>query len=89
MDADDHADSGGEGGAVMATNQAAHGTIPDSPHVLAFTNVDRGMTPAVWDAVDQPTVTGVWEDVAEGSGPADRSGNVTGGFESSGRWRQT
>lgn len=73
----------------MAENPAAHGTVPDSPHVLASTNVRRGMTPAAWDSTKAPGIAGVWMDVAVGSGPADRDGNVTGDFGSSGRWEQT
>lgn len=74
----------------MAKNAAAGGTVPDSPHVLAATNVDRGDTPAVWDAVGRPSVTGAWAGVDDNSGPADLSGCVTGPFDSGpGRWEQT
>lgn len=73
----------------MAENVAARGPVHDSPHVMAATNVDRGDTPAQWNAVDSPSVTGAWKDINQGSGPADREGNTTGDFESSGRWKQT
>lgn len=73
----------------MAKNLAADGTIPDSPHVMAATNVDRGSTPAVWNAVGTPTRTGAWEGVDGESGPADRTGHATGAFDDYGRWLQT
>lgn len=62
----------------------------DSLHVMAATNVRRGMTPASWDATGAPGIAGKWLAVDAGSGPADRSGNATGDFESgSGYWQQT
>lgn len=62
----------------------------DSLHVKAFTNVRRGMTPATWDATDAAGIAGKWLAVDVESGPADRSGNATGDFESgSGVWQQT
>lgn len=74
----------------MATNPATEGTVPDSPHVMAATNVQRGDTPAVWNAVGSPGNTGAWEGVDDESGPADWTGNTTGGFETGpGRWQQT
>ena len=74
----------------MAENIAVNGPVPDSPHVLAATNVRRGMTPASWDATDAPGIAGVWLAVDMCSGPADREGNATGRFENGpGRWQQT
>lgn len=75
----------------MSSNVAATGPVEDSPHVLAATNVDRGDTPAVWDAVGQPSVTGRWKGVDSESGPADiATGLVNGSFEAGpGRWEQT
>lgn len=75
----------------MSSNVAADGPVKDSPHVMAATNVDRGDTPAVWDAVDRPSVTGRWQGVDDESGPADiATGQVTGSFETGpGRWQQT
>jgi hypothetical protein len=65
-------------------------TVVTSPHVMAATGIDRGMTPAVWNAVAQPSVTGLWKGVDMESGPADiATGHVTGCFESAGRWEQT
>lgn len=62
----------------------------DSPHVMAATNVRRGMTPATWDATDAPSIAGKWASVDVDSGPAGRDGDVTGDFESGpGRWEQT
>jgi hypothetical protein len=69
------------------------GTTTDpenSPHVMAFTGVDRGATPAVWNAVGSPSVTGQWQGVDRESGPADRTGHATDCFEEGpGRWQQT
>lgn len=76
----------------MADNPAADESVhlPDSPHVLAATNVRRGMTPASWDATDAPHIAGVWMAVDTDSGPADREGNATGRFEAGpGKWKQT
>ena len=74
----------------MASNKAINTVLPDSPHVIAATNVRRGMTPAAWDSTDAPDIAGVWLTVDTGSGPADRSGNVTGDFDSGpGLWQQT
>lgn len=62
----------------------------DSPHVLAATNVRRGMTPATWDSTGAPGIAGKWETVTDGSGPADREGNATGDFpDGPGGWQQT
>lgn len=62
----------------------------NSPHVMAFTGVDRGATPAVWNAVGNPSVTGPWRGVDRESGPADRTGHATECFEAGpGRWMQT
>jgi hypothetical protein len=77
----------------MSVNKAGvnpNTTIADSPHVVAATNVRRGMTPAVWDATDAPDIAGKWMNVDEASGLADCSGNVTGDFEDGpGNWQQT
>ena len=74
----------------MSGNPAAAGPVPDSPHVIAATNVRRGATPAVWNAVGSPGGTAPWTGVDDESGPADRTGNVTGDFETGpGRWQQT
>lgn len=57
---------------------------------MAATGVDRGATPAVWNAVDAPSTTGFWDGVDVESGPADLTGHVTGCFETGpGRWEQT
>jgi hypothetical protein len=62
----------------------------NSPHVMTATGVDRGDTPAVWNAVGKPTVTGPWDGVDDESGPADLEGHVTGPFDSGpSRWQQT
>lgn len=74
----------------MSGNPAAGGPVQTSPHVMSATGVDRGDTPAVWDAVGKPSRTGLWKGVDMESGPADREGNVTGDFENGpGRWLQT
>jgi hypothetical protein len=77
----------------MARGCQTSGTAPPpplSPHVMAATGVDRGDTPAVWNAVDQPSVTGRWDGVDAESGPADLTGHATGCFETGpGRWEQT
>ena len=68
-------------------------TLPDplnSPHVMAATGVDRGSTPAVWNAVSNPTRVGLWEGVDSQSGPADLTGHATKCFETGpSRWEQT
>jgi hypothetical protein len=63
----------------------------DSLHVMAATNVRRGMTPATWDATDAAGIAGKWLTVDAESGPADCSGNVTGKFlnDGTGAWKQT
>jgi hypothetical protein len=62
----------------------------NSPHVLSATGVDRGDTPAVWNAVGQPSVVGRWAGVDHESGPADRTGHAVGCFDSGpGPWAQT
>lgn len=73
----------------MAENPAVNGPLPkDSPHVMAFTHVRRGMTPAVWEDSQDDGYAGVWEAVDPG-GPADRSGNPAGGFDDGpDRWVQ-
>jgi hypothetical protein len=72
----------------MAENVAASGPVADSPHVLAATNTRRGMTPAVWEDAQGDDYAGVWTATDPG-GPADRSGNMTGGFDSGpDRWTQ-
>jgi hypothetical protein len=69
-------------------NPAADGPITDSPHVVAATNVRRGMTPAVWEDAQGDDYAGVWTAIDPG-GPADRSGNAAEGFDSGpGRWMQ-
>ncbi len=74
----------------MSFNQAVNGTIPDSPHILAATNVRRGMTPAVWDATNAPHIAGVWMAVTDGSGPANCDGQMAGEFENGpSRWEPT
>ena len=74
----------------MAEDIAANGPVEDSPHVVAATNVRRGMTPAVWDATDAPDIAGKWLPVDSCSGPADLNLNATGAFEDGpGRWQQT
>jgi len=63
---------------------------PDSEHVMAATNVRRGMTPASWDSTHAPGIAGKWMAVDVDSGPADLDGNATGTFEDGpGRWQQT
>jgi len=62
----------------------------DSPHVVAATNVRRGMTPATWDATGAPGIAGVWAPVDVHSGPAGLQGDATGSFEDGpSRWQQT
>ena len=74
----------------MSFSPAGNGTPINSPHVMTATGVDRGDTPAVWNAVGAPTVTGRWEGVDDESGPAGRTGKVTESFETGpGRWEQT
>lgn len=74
----------------MADNPAAHGPVKDSEHVIAATDVPRGMTPASWDATFAPDIAGTWETVDNHSGPADLTGHTTGMFEDGpDRWQQT
>jgi hypothetical protein len=77
----------------MAGGCQTSGTNPPpplSPHVLAATGVDRGETPAVWNAVGAPTVATRWTGVDNESGPADLTGHAVGCFETGpARWEQT
>jgi hypothetical protein len=78
----------------MAYSNAAEVNVSvqphDSPHVMAATNVRRGMTPAQWDSTDARGIAGVWMTVDGGSGPMDLAGNATGRFEEGpGLWQQT
>jgi hypothetical protein len=62
----------------------------DSPHVMAATNVRRGMTPGTWDSTDAPDIAGIWESVDNHAGRTDASMHVTSGFdEGPGYWQQT
>jgi hypothetical protein len=62
----------------------------NSEHVLTATGVDRGATPAMWNAVGMPTRTGPWHGVDHESGPADRDGHAITCFDTGpSRWQQT
>lgn len=84
-----HQNAGQRPGGDCTTSGALHNPA-NSEHVMTATGVDRGATPAVWNAVGQPARTGPWAGVDHESGPADRDGHATGCFETgSGRWEQT
>lgn len=74
----------------MQPDLNSHPVPLNSPHVMAATGVDRGDTPAIWNAIDAPTRTGRWEGVDQESGAADPSGHVTEPFGNGpGGWEQT
>lgn len=76
-----------EGG--CSTSGTTHDPV-NSEHVLAATGVDRGATPAMWNAIGHPSRSGPWRGVDHESGPADLTGHATGCFETGpNRWEQT
>lgn len=80
----------GPGGTSYISTAAQPGLTEDSEHVMAATNVDRGDTPAQWNAVDPPTRIGMWKGVDQSSGHTDEHINVISPFDSGpNRWLQT
>jgi hypothetical protein len=74
----------------MAVNKAiGNVTVPDPPHVVTASPTVGGPPQQDWDATSDATMSG-WKAVDDGSGTADRSGNVTAAFpDGPGRWLQT
>lgn len=73
----------------MAGNKALSGPVPESPHVVTASPAVGGPPQQDWDSTSEATMEG-WKSLANGSGPADLTGQVTGGFEDGpGRWQQT
>lgn len=77
----------GSGG---CTTSGAGSDPVNSPHVMTATGVDRGATPAVWNAVGKPAATGPWRGVDNESGPAGLDGHAVRCFDTGpSRWQQT